>query len=412
MLNLYLRIGQTALVLALLLNAAVLAAQEKALGKYTLYLDADFTTTKAAGVAIKQGIETALSEHNFQVNGYQLELITKDHRGNSRRSKKHLDQFVADKQALLMFGGLHSPPLLANKSKINNQRILTLVPWAAAGPITRTTGTENWIFRLSIDDSNAGGFISQQAISQGFKKPYLLLEDTGWGRSNKRTMSKALAKLKVKPSGFSWFNWGIKDNQARILMRKVIDSGADVIFFVGNAPEGKVLINALLSLSSDIAVRSHWGITGGDFEQVIDAKKREHLHLQFIQTKFSFVSSPPTSQSNSLLAKAISRYPELKSATDIKAPTGFIHAYDLTKILVSAINQVTLTGNRDKDKLAIKNALENLQQSVAGLIKTYEKPFSNEGTKDSHEALGVNDYAMGSYGQHNEIKLWPLGQVK
>ncbi|NRA59878.1 MAG: hypothetical protein HRU25_02995 [Psychrobium sp.] len=55
-----------------------------------------------------------------------------------------------------------------------------MVPWAAAGPITRSKQAENRIFRFSIDDAKAGHFIAKQAIAQGFKRPYLLLEDTGW----------------------------------------------------------------------------------------------------------------------------------------------------------------------------------------------------------------------------------------
>ena len=74
---------------------------------YKIILDADFTTTKAAGIAIKQGINTALSEKKHQISGYQFTVETKDHRGNSRRSKQHLKQYLADSQALVVFGGLH-----------------------------------------------------------------------------------------------------------------------------------------------------------------------------------------------------------------------------------------------------------------------------------------------------------------
>ncbi|MGB0899946.1 MAG: ABC transporter substrate-binding protein, partial [Psychrobium sp.] len=137
-----------------------------------LYLDADFTTMSAAANAIELGINTALSEEAHKINGYQIKIIRKNHRGNSRRSTKHLQQFIEDKNAIAVFGGLHSPPLLSNKTFINQHQILTLVPWAAAGPITRSTNSENWIFRLSIDDSNAGEFIINQALKQGFKRPY------------------------------------------------------------------------------------------------------------------------------------------------------------------------------------------------------------------------------------------------
>ena len=120
---------------------------------YSIYLDADFTATKIASLSIQQGINVALAEENHRINGYQFEVVAKDHKGSSLRSKRNLESFLADSNALLVFSGLHSPPLLANKDFINNNHILVLNPWAAAGPITRTANKNNWIFRLSIDDN-------------------------------------------------------------------------------------------------------------------------------------------------------------------------------------------------------------------------------------------------------------------
>ena len=124
------------------------ASQAQAEKIYNIYLDADFTGTKASSLSIEQGIETALSEINHQIFDYQIKVIKKNHRGNSLRSKRNLENYLKDPSALLVFSGLHSPPLLANKDFINQNRILLLDPWAAAGPITRSNTEENWIFRL------------------------------------------------------------------------------------------------------------------------------------------------------------------------------------------------------------------------------------------------------------------------
>ena len=378
---------------------------------YKLYLDADFSHSKAAGNAIKQGITLALAQVNNKIANYHFELVLADHKGNSLRSKKHLDNFLQDPQALAVFSGLHSPPLLANKSYINKNQILLLDPWAAAGPITRSSTDDNWIFRLSVDDNKAGFTISKYAINQGFKKPYLLLEDTGWGRSNEKTMTSALNAKNLQPVGIARFNWGIGRNHARLLLRKILASNADVIFFVGNAPEGKTFAQAMIGLKSShqLPIRSHWGITGGDFAQVINAQMRASLDLQFIQTNFSFLNHPLSQFGQSVLAKAIAHFPEINSAYDIKAQTGFIHGYDLTLLLVAAIKQAGLSGDPKKDRRAIRYALENLTTEVTGLLKTYHRPFRAYQQKfpDAHEALSSNDYTMGYYGNKNEIRLLP-----
>lgn len=404
--HLYKKITIVALILTLFITLPVNANKS-----YRIYLDADFTGSKISSISIQQGINVALAEENYRINGYQFEIVTKDHKGSSLRSKRNLESFLADSNALLVFSGLHSPPLLAHKNFINKNHILVLNPWAAAGPITRPEDKNNWIFRLSIDDSNAGTFISKNALKEGFKKPFLLLEDTGWGRSNKNTMTKALTANHITPSGISWFNWGLGINHAKLLLREAKSSGADVIFFVGNANEGKIFAKAMLALEIELQlpIRSHWGITGGDFAEVINNEAREKLDLQFIQTKFSFLTQPQSLLAQKVLSQAIAMYPEINTAKDIKAPTGFIHAYDLTKLLITAIKQSDLKGDKHHDINVIKLALEDLNTPVHGLIKLYQRPYSSY-TLDNinaHDSLDETDYAMGYYQADNSVTLLP-----
>lgn len=377
--------------------------------KYAIYLDADFSGTIASSQAIKQGIVTALAEVNNTIQGFEFELVLKNHRANSLRSKRNLEAYLQDQQALMVFSGLHSPPLLANKEFINENRILMLDPWAAAGPITRTKDENNWIFRLSIDDSNAGVFISQQAMEQGFKKPYLLLEDTGWGRSNQRTMTQALNALGKNKPEIAWFNWGVGINQAKVILRNIKDSGADVIFFVGNSPEGISFVKAMVDLPTEyrLPIRSHWGITGGNFIEKINVTQRKLIDLQVIQTNFSFLSPNLTAMAKKVESLAILTNDGLITGRPIQAQTGFVHGYDLTKLVLAAINQIKLSGDRAKDKELIKRALENLNTPVEGLLKTYIKPFSSyqKDKHNGHEALGIKDYAMGFFDQNNNIQL-------
>ena len=108
------------------------------------------------------------------------------------------------------------------------------------------------------------------------------------------------------------------------------------------------------------------------------------------------------------MAQAQQLFPEdIRSAKDIKAPTGFVHAYDLTRILIAAVAQVGLSGDIEQDRVNVRNALENLEEPVQGLIKTYIKPFSPfDGTNpDAHEALGLEDLTFGRYGTEGEIIL-------
>ncbi len=408
------RLGWLAVVSLFLMVSLAFASAEKA-KIVRLYLDADQVGARSSSLAIEQGIRTALSEVDNQLGGYAVELVIKNHRGNSRRSLDNLRDFLADERALAVFAGLHSPPLLANLKFINQRGILLLDPWAAAGPITRYAAGENWVFRLSVDDSKAGHEIVRHTLeTRGLKRPALLLEETGWGKSNQKTMTLALGERGRQSAGVFWFNWGLGPGAARILLRDIFNSGADSILLVANAPEAKTLARAMIDLQMEqrLPIFSHWGLTGGDFPEVIDAGMRGQFELNFLQTRFSFVSHPDEPFGRQVLARARDLFPEIiRTAADIRAPSGFIHGYDLTRLLIAAVEQVGLDDDMVRNRRRIRGALEQLNKPVPGLIKTYDRPFGpfDAAHPDAHEALGIEDLVMARYGAQNQILLLDKG---
>lgn len=392
--------------LASVSTTSIVYAEEEKLIK--IYLDADRSRHTESAKSIEMGIKTAFSEINNTIQGHKIEFVALDHRGNSTRSKLNMDKAFKDPDGLLVIAGLHSPPLIKNRTYINENKMLTLVPWAAGGPITRYPSTDNWIFRLSVDDTKAGYKIANHAINQkSCENPALLLEQTPWGESNKKTMTSAIIKNNLEEPSIVWFNWGISEDSARIKLRSIIERGAECILFVGNSNDGISVTNAMISMEYQkrIPIYSHWGISGGNFAEKINAKKRKSIDLSFIQTCFSFISSPETKISKKAFVNAQNLFPNLKSPIDLKAPAGFIHAYDLGLILRQSLSQVSLTNDMAQNRLKLKNALENLTTPIEGLVKTYKKPFStyNNDNKDAHEALGLDDFCMASYGDKNEI---------
>jgi len=205
--------------------------------------------------------------------------------------------------------------------------------------------------------------ISRYAVQKcGYSKPALLLENTGWGKSNKKTITNTLAQLNIMPTVTVWFQWNVSEERARIHLRTISISGADVIFFAGNAPEGKTFAKAMVSLPEEqhLPICSHWGITGGDFPSVIGPDIREKLSLTFIQTSFSFVSNPSDAFGRKVLERAKGLFPDIKGPIDIKAPAGFIHAYDLTKLFIAAVEKAGLTGNITEDRTRVRATLEKI----------------------------------------------------
>jgi branched-chain amino acid transport system substrate-binding protein len=377
-----------------------------------IYQDADLSNHKESSEAIQKGIEVAFNEIGNHISEYKIIFKYLDHRGNVIRSKRNYQQFIDDPNALAIYSGIHSPPLIKNRTFINENKALTLVPWAAGGPITRYPFKENWVFRLSVDDTRAGPVIIDYAMNtQECEKPHLLLEKTPWGDSNLQSMSKALKKYNLDKLRVTRFSWNLKAKGARIILNEIVDEGSDCIILVSNAVEGAVLVKEMYGAPSNLQlpIVSHWGITGGNFHEVINADMRENLELHFIQSCFAF-TNPKQSQFSKQVFAHLTEYSSgtITKAADLKSAVGFIHAYDLTKLLIAAIKQANLTGNILADRHKVRLALENLNSPIKGLIKTYVKPFSEfdeQHNTNAHEALGKENYCMGKFGIDDEILI-------
>ncbi|MCP4904846.1 MAG: ABC transporter substrate-binding protein [bacterium] len=381
--------------------------------KRTLHLDldADRNAALTSTLSIERGIRTTLSEVDNRLGGLPAKIMTLDHHGSTPQSKRHLEQYPRDDRALALFSRLHSPPLLAHRDFINQKRILVLDAWAAAGPITRSSSAENWIFRLSVDDTKAGAAVLNHAFAElSARTQHLLLEQTGWGRSNEEAIQSALALRGHAAAGVNWFNWGLQQGATRILLRQIRATEADVILLVANAAEGRSLIGAMNSLQEDqrLPVVNHWGITGGMSSDAIARDLSEGFHLCFIQTRFSFLDRARDPFGRAVFERTRQLFPEtIKTPSDMKAPTGFIHAYDLTRILIAAISQAKLTGEIEKDRVRVHTALEDLKLPVRGLIKSDRRPFRafNQAHPDAHEALGGDDLTFARFAKDGSAKL-------
>lgn len=393
-------------------NAAF--SKEEAPGrKIVIYQDADLSRHTESGVAIQRGIEVAFDEIGNEIQGYQVEFSYLDHRGNVVLSKKNFERYIQDQNGLAIFSGIHSPPLIKNRSFINSSKALTLVPWAAGAPITRHDSQENWIFRLSLDDSRVAPVIVKYAVyEKQCKSPRLLLERTAWGDGNLKTMRATLDQLGIRHADVERFGWNVVKENATMLLSDIIESGNDCIIFVGNAVEGAVFAESMLLIpeSKRLPIISHWGIVGGNFHIRINQRQRQELDLSFIQSCFSFTNRGLSTQfSDSVFQRLKALYPaEISEYRDLKAAVGFIHAYDLTRLLIQAIEQIELTGNIEVDRDAVRLSLESLEKPVTGLIKKYQNPFSvfdlNK-NPNAHEALDPSDYCMAKYGNRNEVLL-------
>lgn len=352
-------------------------------------LDADMSGGSAqAGEAIRRGAVLAVEEINAKggVLGRPLTLEVRDHRGNPARGVANMKAFAANPDLLAVIGGLHTPVALEELDIVHQENIVFLVPWAAGTDIVSNGRDPNFVFRVSVRDEHAGAFLVEQALRAGFERPGLLLEQTGWGRSNEQAMQRALADHGRPPADVQWFHWGTQDTSLQL--DRLILAGADVILLVANAPEGAVAVRSMLSRpgSEQRPFLSHWGITGGDFCSRVGPDLFQ-IQLYVLQT-FSFAQPSRTDKARQVLDRYQKRFGPLAGPDHVPAAPGTAHAYDLVHLLALAAEQAGTP-----DRAAIRDALENLG-IYKGLVRTYDPPF----TPRRHDALTSRDFRISCFG--------------
>ncbi len=389
---------------------SALGQMAQATATLELYVDADYSINGAAAASIELGVRTALSEEDFKLGGLDVTVVPKDHRGNVRRSRNTYDSFLDSQTAIAIIGGLHSPPYLAYKSFLNSHGILTLLPWAAAGPITRPDdGSENWIFRLSVDDRKSGPFLVQQAEEvSGCKAIALLLLETGWGRTNEETLTAALRERHREPALVAYFPTTVGKAVAGSLAESVKASGVDCAIILANGGNGAEMVEALGARVPNLRLFSHWGITGnGDFTDRIGPDLRQGMQIKVLQS----CGLQRESEGNPVLKAALAEaVPAAASLAAIPAAAGFVQGYDLTRILLNAAKQAAGTPDWQGDivarRRALKTALESLDAPVEGILKRYIAPFApySKHTPDAHEALGLDDLCMARFAEDGTLE--------
>ena len=98
----------------------------------------------------------------------------------------------------------------------------------------------------------------------------------------------------------------------------------------------------------------------------------------------TFIQEPNTPKRKAFITAYLKAYNPPNGR--IPSPVSAAQGYDSTYLLAAAIKQAGST-----DGVKIREALENLQQKVDGVITTYDHPY----THDDHEAITINMPVMG-----------------
>ena len=338
-----------------------------------------------SGEAITRGLQIAIDEINGAgglLDGRMIELVQRDDESKPPKGLLAARELIYNEDVAAIMGGIDSPVSLAIVPLANQEGVPFIGVWAAATGITRNGADPNYVFRVSAVDALVDvKLLSYANGALGAQKIGLMLVNNPWGQSNEQGLKAAdEANDAVEIVGTETFEATDVDMTPQLTRLK--NAGTEVVILVVNAPPGAQMMKSRARMGWDVPVVSHWGISGGRFPELAGPTAGD---AHFVQTYSFFGDQGPVGQK--VMEELKARY-GVAGPEEVFSPVGTANAYDAMHILAMAIAQA---GSTDGD--AVREALENLDGTYDGLIKTYEKPFS----PDDHDALGPDDYVMVRY---------------
>lgn len=358
-----------------LLAANVAVAQDIKIG-----LVAALTGQSAqSGEAITRGLTIAIGELNAKggIIGRKVILVRRDDESSPPKGVGAARELISNEKVTALFGGIDTPVSLAIVPIVNQAKVPFMGVWAAGTSITKNGANPNYVFRVSARDDLVDVALLRYASKKfGAKTPGLVLINNPWGESNERGLKAAAAAANISIAGIEKIEQSDVDVSPQLTRLK--NAGADSLILVANAAPGAQMMKARERMGWKVPVISHWGISGGRFDELVGPTAGE---AHFIQT-YSFFGKL-NDPGKRLMSEMAAKY-GVKGPADVLAPVGTANAYDAMHLLARAIEKAKST-----DGEAIRKAMYEIDQ-YDGLIKTYKRPFG----PNDHEGLAPDDYIM------------------
>jgi branched-chain amino acid transport system substrate-binding protein len=334
--------------------------------------------SSSMGVSMREGVKIAIEEINKNggVLGAKLVAVERDDEAKNERGVQIAEELINKEKVVATVGFINTGVALASQRLYEEAKIPVMNNVATGSIVTKQflppEFPDNYIFRNSANDSIQAPMIVEEAITRRkFTKVAILADSTNYGQLGKDDLTKALAAKNITPVAVEKFN--IKDVDMTAQLLKAKEAGAEVILTYGIGPELAQIANGMTKLGWKVPMIGSWTLSMSNFiDNAGPGGEGARMPETFIQE--------PNTQKRKAFIDAYLKNVKPKNGR-IESPVSAAQAYDSIYLLAAAIKQA---GSTDGKK--IKDALENLQDKVEGVVTVYNKPFN----KDDHEAITLN----------------------
>jgi branched-chain amino acid transport system substrate-binding protein len=340
-------------------------------------VDGPFTGgSSSMGVSMRDGVRLATDEINKAggVLGRKILLVERDDEAKNERGVQIAQELINKEKVAAAVGYINTGVSLASQRFFQEAKIPVMNNVSTGSIVTNQfpKDPDNYIFRNAAPDNIQAPMIVEEAITRrGYKKVAILADSTNYGQLGREDLEKALAAKGVKPVAEEKFN--IKDVDMTAQLLKAKEAGAEVVLTYGIGPELAQIANGMTKLGWKVPMIGSWTLSMANY---IDNAGPGGEGARMPQT---FIQEPTTPKRKAFIESYLKTFKPKNNRID--SPVSAAQGYDSVYLLAAAIKQA---GTTDGPK--VREALENLQAPVAGVVTTYNKPFS----KTDHEAITAN----------------------
>ena len=373
--NLRRRLFTIAAAAALLTNGASYAQEAIKIGVSGPYTGG----SSSMGVSMRDGVRLAVKEINAAggVGGKKIEIIERDDEAKNERGVQIAQELINKEKVVATVGFINTGVALASQRFYQEAKIPVMNNVATGTIVTKQFTGDNYIFRNAARDEIQAPMIVKEAIEKrGFKKVAILADSTNYGQLGREDLEKALKAKGITPVAVEKFN--IKDVDMTPQLLKAKEAGAEVILTYAIGPELAQIANSMAKLGWKKPLIGSWTLSMANF---IDTAGKNGEGARMPQT---FIQEANTKKRKAFIDSYLKEFKPKNSRID--SPVSAAQGYDSIYLLAAAIKQAGST-----DGVKIREALENLNEKVEGVVTTYDKPFS----KNDHEAITDNIPVMG-----------------
>jgi len=333
------------------------------------------------GVSMRDGVKLAVADINAHggVLGRQLQLVERDDEAKNERGVQVAQELINKEKVVGTVGFINTGVALASQRFYQEAKIPVMNNVATGSIITKQfvgpDNKDNYVFRTAANDTIQSAMIVDEAVvRQKHSKVAILADSTNYGQLGREDLERALAAKGIKPVAVEKYNLKDVDMTAQLLKAK--QGGAQVVLTYGIGPELAQIANGMEKLNWRVPIVGSWTLSMGNF---IDNAGKNGDGARMPQT---FIQDPNTPKRKAFIEAYQKAYKIDRMPSAVSAAQG----YDSVYLLAAAIKQAGST-----DGVKVREALENLNGTVEGVVTNYSKPYSH----DDHEAIKPNMVVIG-----------------